>query len=68
MTTIPNVTTTTIFNVLVELELGVHENIVVEPNMNDIVEEDGNQMAIDEVQPPVSHIHLVHDDAPHLLC
>ena len=53
MMAIPNVTTTTILNVLVELELGVHESIVVEPNMNDFVEEDGNQMAVDEIQSPV---------------
>jgi hypothetical protein len=39
---IPNVTSTTIPNVLVSLEPGEHEDIVVEPNVDEAIEEDGN--------------------------
>lgn len=54
----PTTSTTIIPNVLVTLEPNVHENCVVEPNVDEVVEEYGNQMDVDEVQPLASHIYI----------
>lgn len=56
--------TTAIPNVHVELEPDVHEDITTEPNMDDVIEEDGNQVKVDEVKPPASHIHPSPNDVP----
>lgn len=63
-TAISIVATMPIPNVLVEFEPGVHENVVDEPNVDDVVEEDGNRMDEDEVQPFAPHIHSLPNDVP----
>lgn len=64
-TTIPNVIPT-IFNVPVEFDPGVHEDVVAERNV-DAIGEDGNWMDVYEVQPPVSHNHPSPNDALSLM-
>ena len=51
-------------NVLVELEHGVHENVVAKPNMDDDVQDDGNQMDVNNVQLSASHIHPLPNNVP----
>ena len=61
---IPIVPTTTIPNVLLKLEHGVHENVVAKPNMDDDVQDDGNRMDVNNVQLSASHIHPLPNNVP----
>jgi hypothetical protein len=42
----------------------VHEDVIAEPSVNEVVEEDGNWTDVDEVQPLASLIYSLPEDAP----
>lgn len=54
---IPIAPTMAIPNVPAELEPNVHEDIVIKSNVDELIEEDGNQIDMDGVQSHVYHIH-----------
>lgn len=54
-TTIPNVLTMAIS--IVPTTTISNDDIVAEPNIHVTIEEDGDWMHMDDVQPPASHIH-----------
>jgi hypothetical protein len=53
---IPNVTTTAISNVPVQIE-----DVVAEPNVDEAIDEDCNRMDINKIQPSVFHIKPLLD-------
>lgn len=59
--TLPIVPIMFISNVQVELEPNVHEDVVAESNMDELIEEDGNHIDMDEVQSHAYHIHPSSD-------